>query len=219
MIDHKVSLFIDLSQSAFSGSLVAGKQLSLLLDSSQPALRVRFAVEEDSPLLTDSSQSNVEKPFSLVDSSKSFIEDKKLDSSSRNPSRRVSSRSILTWYNGILGNVTVQKSSKFVGNVINACGVDVRSMPEETCIILRPSFLRNQDELHCVERFGRISRTLNVDRVVEYKDPVFEMCHIGDITGLYGAFCAGRASPDIVNPMRTGLLHVGNLLGHRLYYL
>lgn len=96
MIDHKVSLVNDLSQSA---------------------PRVSLAVEEDSSLLTDSSQStpssslsNVEKPSSLVDSSKSFIEDKKLDSPSRNPSRMVSSRGVLTWYNGILGNVTVQKS-------------------------------------------------------------------------------------------------------------
>lgn len=92
-------------------------------------------------------------------------------------------------------------------------------MSEETCIVLRPSFLRNHYELHFVERFGRIFRTLNVDRVVEYKDPVFEMCRTGDMTGLYGAFCAGRACPDTVNPMGTGLLHVGNLLDHRLYYL
>ena len=129
----------------------------------------------------------------------------------------VSKANIMTWYNGILGNVIIQKKSKSVSNALNVRVANARSTSEETVIVLRPSLLRNHYELHFVESFGHISRTLNVDRVVDYKDPVFEMCRSGDITGLHGAFCDGRASPYIVNPMGMGLLHVGDPFDRQLH--
>ena len=51
-----------------------------------------------------------------------------------------------------------------------------------------------------MKTLSRIPWTLNVDHVVDYKNPVFKMCRSGDILGLHGAFCGERASPDMVNP-------------------
>ena len=59
-----------------------------------------------------------------------------------------------------------------------------------------------------MKTLSRIPWTLNVDHVVDYKNPVFEMCRSGDILGLHGAFCGERASPDMVNLCGMGLLHV-----------
>ena len=115
------------------------------------------------------------------------------------------------------GKVTIQKKSKSVGNALNVRVANARSMFEETVIVLRPSFLRNHYEVHFVESFGYISRTLNVDLVVDYKDPMFEMCRFGDITGLHGAFCDGRASPYTVNSTGTGSLHVGDPFDRQLH--
>lgn len=131
----------------------------------------------------------------------------------------VSRANVMTWYNGILGNVTIQKKSKSVGNALNVCVARTTSTSQETIIVLRPSFLNNHYELHFVESFGHISRTLNVDRVVDYENPVFAMCRSGDITGLHSAFRGGRASPYTVNPMGTGLLHVGDLFDLQLHCL
>ena len=131
----------------------------------------------------------------------------------------VSKATVMTWYNGVLGSVTIRQKSKSVSNALKVRVANARSTSEETVIILRPSFLKNHYELHIVESFGHISRTLNVDRVVDYKDPVFEMCRAGDIAGLNNVFCGGKASPYTVNPMGTGLLHVGNPFDCHLHCL
>lgn len=101
----------------------------------------------------------------------------------------VSKEMEVTWYNGIFGNVTVQKDLKFVGSALEFRTVDAESEFEETVVVLRPPFLKKHYELRSVESFGRISRTLNVERVIDSKHPIFEICRAKDILGLYGAFC------------------------------
>ena len=160
------------------------------------------------------------KPSLLVNSSSSTSQNKEsslLSLDAKQPFQMVSKANVMTWYNGILGNVTIQKKSKSVGNALNVRVANARFTSKETVLLLRPSFLRNHYELHCAESFGHISRTLNVNRVVDYKDPMFEMCRSGDITGLHGAFCDGRASPYTVNSTETGLLHVGDPFDRQLH--
>ena len=127
-------------------------------------------------------------------------------------------KQVLTWYNGIFGIVTVKKKSKFANSALNISSVFTESMSEETGIILRPSLFKNCYKLHFMETLGNISRTLNVDRVVDYKDPIFKMCRSGDILGLEDAFRSKRASPDMVNPMGWGLLHVSSFLDYRPHW-
>ena len=206
MTEHRLLLLTDSSQSNLGP--VAEKKLSLIFDSSQPAINQR-------PMSSA-------KPSWLINSSSTASQDREsglLSLDAKRPSQMVSKANLMTWYNGILGNVTIQKKSKSVGNALNVRVANARSISEETVIVLRPSFLTNHYELHFVESFGHISRTLNVDRVVDYKDPVFEMCRSGDITGLTDAFCGGRASPYTVNPMGTGLLHVSDPFDLQLHCL
>ena len=186
---------------------MAEKKLSLIFDSSQPAVNQRLMSAKPSLLVDSSSSASQNKASGLLS----------LDA--RRPSQMVSKANVMTWYNGIFGNVTIQKKLKSVGSALNVHVANARSTFEETVIVMRPSFLRNYYELHFVESFGHITRTLNVDRFVDYKDPVFEMCRSGDITGLHGAFCGGRSSPYTVNPMGTGLLHVGNPFDRQLHCL
>ena len=157
-----------------------------------------------------------QKPSLPTASSQSGTQGKTLANlplNARQPARSVTKERIQTWYeySGILGSVTVQNKSRFAGLDIRV--VDAKSVSEEMVVILRPSFLNHYYDLRRMKNFSRISWTLNVDCVVDYKNPVFEMCRSGDILGLYGAFCGGRASPDMVNPLGMGLLHVSNLFG------
>ena len=115
---------------------------------------------------------------------------------------------VITWYNGYLGTVTIQKKSKYTASSLEVRTIDGQFMFEETDIFLRPSFLNKYYKIRLRESFGGISRTLNVDRVVKNGDPVFQMCRSGDRIGLEGAFRGGRASPDMVNECGMGLLHV-----------
>lgn len=152
-----------------------------------------------------------QKPSLPIESSHSATRGKDLANlplNARQPAHPVSKERIQTWYeyNGILGNVTVQNKSRFAGHDIRF--VDAKSVSEEMVVILRPSFLKHYYDLRRMRNFSRISWTLNVDCVVDYKDPVFEMCRSGDILGLHAAFCGGRASPDAVNSLGMGLLHV-----------
>ena len=186
---------------------VAEKELSLIFDSSQPAIIQRpISSANSSSLLKPSSSTSHNRGSRLLS----------LDAGE--PLRTVSKTNVMTWYNGILGNVTIQKWSKSVSNALNAHIANARSTSEEMVIVLRPSFLRNHFELHFVESFGHIPRTLNVDRVVDYRDPVFDMCRSGDIIGLHSAFCEGRASLYTVDSWGTSLLHVGNPFDHQLHY-
>lgn len=121
--DKKFSLLLDLSQSAPSGTLMTDKKLSLLLESGQSTpCRIPLA-EKSCALLTDSSQSapssglmHSENGSLLIGSSNSAIQDKSLGLLSTHFFRTTSKERALTWYNGILGSVTVRKKSKFVGN-------------------------------------------------------------------------------------------------------
>ena len=243
--DHKLSLFVDSSQSTLGPAAerkwslifdsnksapgdtpVADKKLTLLVSLSRSASSATRVTEDDSSLLANSSLTtpsqtsiNSGKSSLLIDSTKSAIHRNRglLSLDAIQPSQIVSKARFLTWYNGILGNVTIQKKSKFVGSVLNVRAHNARSISKETVIVVRPSFLGNHYELHIVESFGCVSRTLNVDHFRDYKDPVFEMCRSGDISGLNEAFGGRRASPNTVNSMGTGLLHVGNVLGHRAH--
>ena len=155
------------------------------------------------------------KPSLPVDFSHSTSQDGSLDSTSlhaRRSSQMFSKQSVATMYNGLFGTVTILKKSKYAGNSLGSRTVDAESISRETVLLLRPSFWMKHFELRFEESFGRISRTLNVDRVLDFEDPVFEMCRAGDIMGLHGAFRGGRASPDVVDELGMGLLHVGNLL-------
>ena len=108
------------------------------------------------------------KPSLLIDSSHSGLQDKHLGPLSldaRQPARSLSKERIQTWYNGILGNVTVQTKSSLIGSALNVRIFDETS--EETVYILRPSFLKKYYELRYLKSCGRISRTLNIDRVVD----------------------------------------------------
>lgn len=188
VIDHKVSLVVDMNQTASIGSLVAGKKspsllhlnqsapsgapmtdkkLPLLLESGQSAPCGTLVAEENCKLLANSSQSsscsslsNSENSSLLIGSSNSAVQAKSLDLLSRHFSQTVSKERALTWYNGILGSVTVRKKSRFAGDTRE---VNAGPTTEETTIFLRPSFLRKYYELQISQSFGRISRTLNVD--------------------------------------------------------
>ena len=185
---------------------VAEKKLSLIFDSSQPAINQHLMSSA--------------KPSSLVNLSNSTSQNREsslFSLDAEQPSQMPSKANVMIWYNGILGNVTTQKSSKSVSNTLNVRVANARTTSEETVIVLRPSFLRNHYELHFVESFGHISRTLNVDPVVDHQDPVFKMCCFGDITGLRSAFCDGRASPYTVDSTGTSLLHVGILFDRQIH--
>ena len=116
------------------------------------------------------------------------------------------------WYSGFLGTVTIRKKLKFASKSRDTAILDERSISQETTIVLGPSFMTKRYELRIMESFGHISRTLNVERVVAFGSPILKMASAGDMAGMYGAFCDGRASPDIVDPRGWGLLHVSNLL-------
>ena len=125
-------------------------------------------------------------------------------------SRVISQESMLHWYAGILGNIYVRTKSKVIDDGLNVHVVHKRSVSEESTFIFRPSFIKNQYELRSVERCGHKFRNLRFDCVVGFKAPVFEMCRSGDIRGLRDAFLSGSVSPDVVNPLGMGLLHVSN---------
>ena len=121
--DKKFSLLLDLSQSAPSVTLMTDKKLSLLLESGQSAPCGISVAEKNCALLTDSSQStpssglmDSENRSIIICSSNSAIQDKSLGLLSRHFFRTTSKEKALTWYNGILGSVTVRKKSKFFGN-------------------------------------------------------------------------------------------------------
>ena len=203
--EHRLLLLTDTSEPKLCP--VAEKELSLIFESSQPAVTQR-------PISSAKSSSLVKPSNSTNQNGESRL----LSLDAEQPSRTVSKANMMTWYNGILGTVTIQKRSKSVSNALNIHVANARSTSEETVIVLRPSFLRKYYELHFTETFGHISRTLNVDRVVDHEDPIFEMCRFGDITGLHSAFCEGRASLYTVDSTGWSLLHVGNPFDHQLHY-
>ena len=203
--EHRLLLLTDTSEPNLGP--VAEKELSLIFDSSQPAIIQRP--------MSSAKPSSLVKPSS---STRQNRESRLLSLDTEQPSRTVSKANVMTWYNGILGTVTIHKRSKSVSNAVNVHVANARSTSKETVIVLRPSFLRKYYELHFMETFGHISRTLNVDRIVDDRDPIFEMCRSGDITGLYSAFCEGRASLYTVDSWGTSLLHVGNPFDHQLHY-
>lgn len=115
---------------------------------------------------------------------------------------------MLLWHVGKLGYVSLQTKSKYIDDTINAHTADKPFVSEERIIVFRPSFWKNQFELRLANTCGRISRTLSMDCVVNFKAPVFDMCRSGDIRGLRDAFYSGSVSLNVVNPLGMGLLHV-----------
>ncbi|KAM0798442.1 hypothetical protein BDR22DRAFT_373440 [Usnea florida] len=226
----KPMLLIDTSQSAPSQLIETAGTPLRLVDSSRPVakanvdsgtkqlLRVEPNVANQRPLsLIESSHSapnqileDHKKPSPPVEFSHSASQEDSPDSPSLDARRAfeiVTKQSVARLYNGIFGTVTIHRKSKYVGSSLKIRTVDAKSMSEEIAILLWPAFLRYHYELRSMKSIGRISRTLNVDRVVKNGDPVFRMCLSGDILGLMGAFSGGRASPDMVNQGGKGLLH------------
>ena len=120
----------------------------------------------------------------------------------------ISKETMLFWYTGVLGNVSVQKKSKITNKALNVHVVHEGSVSEESIYIFRPSFVKNQYELRFVKRRGHVFRNLSIDCVVDFKAPVFNMCRAGNIKGLREAFESGSVSPNVVNPFGMTLLHV-----------
>lgn len=118
---------------------------------------------------------------------------------------------MIFWYTGLLGDIRLQTKSKVIDGASNVHIVDKRFDFEESIIIFRPFLVKNQYELHFVNRCGHISRTLSTDCVVEFDAPVFGMCRSGDIRGLRDAFYSGSVSFNVVDPYGNGLLHVSTL--------
>ena len=198
--------------------------LSMLFSSSQSASAPRSGADAGLLSPVESRQSGPSgtltkmenSPFPIK-SSNTAAQDMKPDLISlgaRQPSQIVTQKRVMGWYHGIFGQVTIQKISRFTGATLTLSPVHRESISEETIIILRPSFLKKRYALNYVESLGRISRTLNVDCVVEWKHPLLEMCRSGDILGLRGAVEGGRASFDIVDSQGWGMLHVSILLCH-----
>lgn len=123
-------------------------------------------------------------------------------------SRLITKESTLSWYIGILGNVSLRTKSKVIHEVRNVHIVNKPSLYDECIFIFRPSFLKKQYELRLTNGCGLISRSLTTDCVVDFKAPVFEMCRLGDIRGLRQAFSGGSTSLNVVDPFGMGLLHV-----------
>ena len=122
--------------------------------------------------------------------------------------RVVSKEGMLSWYEGIFGNISFQTKSKVIEDALNVHFPDRRPVSEENILIFKPSFMKSQYEIRTVKRYGHISRTLSVDCVVGFEAPIFDMCSAGDIIGLRDAIYSGRISRDVVNPLGMGLLHV-----------
>lgn len=175
------------------------KQLSLI-ETDQPIPSQLLDIYQKLPLSANSGQSTTMQEKADLHSL-----------STKRSSRIVSKEKAVTWYNGILGTVTILKKSKFASKSRELAILDKYTMSEETIVVLTPNLLKKRYELRYRESFGHISRTLNVQRVVDRKSPVFKMACAGDIAGMYSAFCDGRASPDIVDTSGRGLLHVSNL--------
>ena len=231
----KPMLLIDSSQSAPSQLIETAETPLRLVDSSQPVAKANVDSGTKHLSLVESMVAN-RKPLSFTDPSHlgpdRFLEDYQKpslpidfghsasqDSRSNIPSLDVRRSSgmvlkecVTTWYNGYFGTVTVVKKSKYTGSSLQTRTADAKSMFEETVIFLRPSFWKRYYELRSRESLGSISRTLNVELVVDNRNPVFQMCRSGDITGLLDAFRCGKASPYMVNRYGMGLLHVKNPL-------
>ena len=118
---------------------------------------------------------------------------------------------MLSWYVGRFGSISVQTKSKVIDGALNVHFSDRRSMSEENIYIFKPSFLKRQYELRTAKGYGHIFRALNVDCVVGFDAPVFDMCSTGDFRGLQDAICSGHISRHVVNPLGMGLLHVSTL--------
>ena len=205
---------VDSDQSVANAILDTGNKQLLFVESTVANQR-RLSFTKSSHSAPNRFLEDHEKPSLPIDFSHSASQHGRLDLPSldgRRSSGLVSKESVATWYNGVFGTVTILKKSKYAGNSLEVRTMDAKSIFEETVVFLRPSFWKKYYELRVVQSLSRISRTLNVDRVVDVEDPVFEMCRSGDIMGLDGAFRGGRASPDVVNELGMGLLHVSDLL-------
>lgn len=132
---------------------------------------------------------------------------------SQRQSRMISTEKLLCWYTGILGSISLRTKSKIINDALNVHAVHGRTVSEESVIVFRPSFMKNQYELRFVNRCGSISRTLSTDCVVDFYPPVFDMCCSGDIRGLCDAFDNGSVSINVVDPLGRGLLHVSTFPG------
>ena len=123
-------------------------------------------------------------------------------------SQIVSKESIICWFTGILGNISLRTKSRFLDDKLSVHVVDKRSVSKECVIVIRPSFMKNRYELHFVNRGGHISTTLSTECIIDFRAPVFDMCRLGDIRGVRDALESGSVSLDAVNPWGMGLLHV-----------
>lgn len=74
-------------------------------------------------------------------------------------------------------------------------------------------------EYRVVNRVGNIFRSITANCVVDFKEPIFEMCRSGDIRGIQAAI--QNISLHVVNPLGMKLLHVSTILDpchHRLQF-
>ncbi|KAF7506410.1 hypothetical protein GJ744_011764 [Endocarpon pusillum] len=118
------------------------------------------------------------------------------------PTKETSSR----WYSGIFGTVRVQTRSRYTGQPGHQANKE-KPIVKENVWTVRPSFASYVVEMHYVQSFGQIKRSLNIYPILEFGNPIYTSCREGDIKGLQVALSNGEISPFVLDEYGETLLH------------
>ena len=112
-----------------------------------------------------------------------------------------------TSYHGWLGDVRIQRSSRYLAPSARGRISRKRAVAEGKEVLVALSFVRKIYEFRYSESLGRVSRTLNIYPVLLSDSSVFTKCRAGDIQGLQSAFSLGVVSPYVRDQYGMTLLH------------
>lgn len=99
------------------------------------------------------------------------------------------------FYNSIFGKFAITRSVKH--KVSNLSTGEKKVIAEETVVFVASSLIRRGLELRLANRFGRVSKTLNIYPVMQLDQKILITCYSGDISGLQTVFEVDTLSPYV----------------------